>query len=272
MKTTKKILIVLALAFIGFGANAQQDVKQYSVRKYTSNGPNAATNDFKWVIEKGGIAADPADYEVWESYTKKGSVTIGDWNRGQSEIYIKWKTLGADYAVRVIERNGATLCTDSDNDKTQLVAVTANTFTVDVAWDGKTTPAGVSCANSGVNDIVFTITRTDGSFGTTVDVNDHWNFQYEYSIDGGATWKPATVAVEDIEVEGVTVKGFSVLKAETTKKITIKETIPTGNSDFICTIRIKDARDGYGALATALPKTAVATIHQLPTTSVIGVD
>jgi len=217
------------------------------------------------------------DYEVWTSYTDPTSVVIGDFVAGQFEIYVKWlKKSEANlfYRVRVIEADASAGCYDvSINEKIQPITVAENNFTVTLAYKDKVGgTGGTDCAVDGNNTINFTVTKSGGAFGSTADVNDKWNFQYEVNVNGTG-WVKGTVDMIDGVVDGNNVKLVPVGKATDTHTLALEYSIPTGSDDYVVEVRVIDARDGYGTVAiTGLNVVAKATIHKVPTTGSFVTD
>jgi len=283
MKKILSTLMVLTFALIAFNANAQ-NVNVNSVHRYEISKDNSATSTYKWVVEKSTDGVDwtnPAvlgtDYEVWTSYTDPTSVVIGDFVAGQFEVYVKWlKESEANlfYRVRVIEADASAGCYDvAINEKIQPITVAENNFTVTLAYKDKVGGAGgTDCAVDGNNTINFTVTKSGGAFGSTVDVNDKWNFQYEVNVNGTG-WVKGTVDMIDGVVEGNNVKLVPVEKGTDTHTLALVYSIPTGSDDYVVEVRVIDARDGYGAIATTgLNVPATATIHKVPTTGSFVTD
>ena len=282
MKKIYTIITVLALCMITYSVSAQS-VNVNSVHKYEISKANAGTSKYMWVVEKStdnaawNTAVLDTDYKVFTSYTNVTPVTIGVFTPGQCEIYIKWlKKSEANlfFRVRVIEADASSDCYDTSvKEKVESITVDENNFKVTLAYAGKVlSTGGTNCAVDGDNTLNFTVTKTGGTFGTTKDVNDQWNFQYEVSIDGGA-WTTGTVDMVDGVVEGNNVKLVPVSSTNDVHTLALVYTIPKGNGDYSIKVRIKDARDGYGTIASAGLGVEVETlVHMIPASTEITSD
>lgn len=252
MNRLVKILFVLAITTMSYGAFAQQNVITESVHKYNVTAHTG--NQYSWIVEKfsGGTwgAAPATEYSFVTSYTDNTVVANVVDQVDLSEVFILWKNAG-NYRVILRERNhiGDGDCYDAaENEKIKLVDVSANNFTVGI------TAQAVTCAVTGNNTIEFTLLKTNGK-------DADWKFKYQVSLDGAPYG-----AEQEYTVDFASDANDYILP--------IVFDVPEGDTDCEIKVKLTFASDGYNTPASNLgtPIEVTATLHRLAATGEIQTD
>jgi len=236
MKNIAKILMVLALAFISYGVNAQNNAKKGSVHRFTMGSDDVLSSKYEWKVLKGGVVADPLEFKFVTSYNDLSApATTDSW-----EVFIQFNGAVADvYTVQVQEKDETTECSDDTyNVKSTPVTIAANDFWGKLTWDVDATDSAGATVDCAIRD--------DGdntTIGFTLTVNDdatlkNWNYTYALAVSN-------TDVIGDV-IFGAPEAAVSVAGDLTTSSISTKQIVPTGEGYYYVWVKIIKLTDGFG--------------------------
>lgn len=236
MKNIAKILMVLALAFVSFGVNAQAPVKKGSVHRFTMGTTKVNSSMYVWkVLNSSGTDALDTEYKFVKGYNDLSNPATTD----NYEVFIQFTGAVNDvFTVQVQEKDATTFCSDDTyNVKTTDVIIAENDFWGKLSWN----LAGSAAADS---DCAI---RDDGDKTTvnfTLTVNDdattkNWNYTYAIGVSDNSDAEADVIW--DADQVAAPVDGTKTTDAITTKKVAT-----TGEGYYYVWVKIVKLTDGFG--------------------------
>ncbi|MCH4895534.1 hypothetical protein E0494_02310 [Marinilabiliaceae bacterium JC040] len=298
MKKLLKLLAIISIVFLGFSSNAQstQPVTKGSIHKYESDVDLSKGYTVQWIIEG---AVEGTDYTIYSNQDGTGTpLTYTDINQTTNNvkvIYLRWLTGATSTAATVKTRIfSSSNCSDETlNVKSIAVTINQNQFNVNMVPTlngheigstniGTDDPGDCADYNDGGaterdkfnQTLLFTLTASNGTYGTGAKAN--WTAVIRYKVGDDGAWVTTkatslTTPESDPELDGSAAQGSTIT-------FTFNRVVLPGTTPYKITVEIVSAKDGYGTEMLAEDKDAgfvhqnVVTINPLPAQTQLTTD
>jgi hypothetical protein len=227
MKTNfTKLLSVCFFLLLGYAASAQTDTRSVGATGVYTVTPESGSNGLLWTLS----GTSGTDWNITAGALGSGSITV------------LWMKPGV-YNMTFTETESHT---GIDCSTTQNLTVTVDAdFSVaiaDATISGTTITESCATGSTGVTDVTYVLTKTNGS--------DSWTF--DYTTDGLAS----EITGDDVAATGGT------------HNLVISLTNTADGSDQTFTVEISDVKDSFGNPAGDVSAGSV-TIYGVPNTGTI---